>query len=111
MFRRHQFFEAVLILTVPGLRNNIFEEKGFFGKYVSKIFSERMFFKNMFFKQMVKNIFLENGVGGNFGFGGRARKITPVIYPLNFKNFFGHETGRRKSFLSFSCTDRRHFSR
>ena len=63
----------------------------------------------MFFKKMSTNIFLENGVGGNLGFGGRARKITPLVYPLIFKNFFGHETGRRKSFLSFSTTDRHIF--
>ena len=44
-----------------------------------------------------KKLFPENGVGGNFGFGGRARKITPLIYPLIFKNFFGHENSRRGS--------------
>ena len=53
----------------------------------------------------IVSIFWENGVGGNFGFGGRARKITPLIYPLIFENFFGHETGRRGSFWSFSTTD------
>ena len=42
-------------------------------------------------------MFPENGVGGNFGFGGRARKITPLIYPLIFKNFFGHENSRHGS--------------
>ena len=31
----------MLILTVPGPRNITFEEKGFFGKYFSKIFSEK----------------------------------------------------------------------
>ena len=107
----HQFFETMLILTVPGLRNIIFEEKGFVGKYVSKIFSRKIFFGTFFQKKMSKNIFPENGVGGNFGFGGRAQKIAPLIYPLIFENFFGHETGRRKSFLSFSTTDRRNFSR
>ena len=56
---------------------------------------------------MLTHICLENWGGSNFGFGGLARKITPLIYPLIFKNFFGHETGRRKSFLSFSTTDRR----
>ena len=111
LFRRHQFFEAMLILTVPGLRNIIFEEKGFFGKYFSKILSRTIFFGTYFFKKNVKTTFPENGVGGNFGFGGRARKITPLIYPLIFKNLLGHETGRRKSFLSFSTTDRRNFSR
>ena len=40
LFRRHQLFEAMLILTVPGLRNIIFEEKDMFGKYFSKIFEE-----------------------------------------------------------------------
>ena len=50
------------------------------------------------FNEIPKIIFWKNGVGSNFGFGGRARKITPVIYPVIFKNFFGHETGRRKSF-------------
>ena len=46
----------------------------------------------------------------SFFLGGRARKITPVIYPLIFENFFGHENSRRESFLTFSFTDRRHFS-
>ena len=46
--------------------------------------------------------FRKHGVGGNFGFGGRARKITPVIYPLIFEHFFGHENSRRGSFWSNS---------
>ena len=111
LVRRHQFFEAMLIMTVPGLRNIIFEEKCFFGKYFSKLFSEKIFSKIIFQKTCPKYFFWKNRVGGNFGFGGRARKITPVIYPLIFKNLFDHETGRRGSFLSFSCTDRRHFLR
>ena len=35
------------------------------------------------------------GSGGIFGFGSRAQKISPLISPLIFENFFGHETGRR----------------
>ena len=95
----------------PGLRNIMFEEKGLFGKYFSNIFSRKIFFSShMFSNKMPKKLFPENGVGGNFGFGGRARKITPLIYPLIFENFFGHENSRCESFLTFSCTDRRHFS-
>ena len=63
----------------------------------SNIFSGKYFLGHIFSKKMSKNPFPENGVGGNFGFGGRARKITPLVYPLIFKNFFGHETGRRGS--------------
>ena len=83
----------------------------FLGNMFRKYVPENLFGDICFSKKMPKNMFPENGVGGNFGFGGRARKITPLIYPLIFKNFFGHETGRRKSFLSFSTTDRRIFLR
>ena len=30
--------------------------------------------------------------------GGRGRKMTPLIYPLIFENFFGHEMGRYGSY-------------
>ena len=87
----------MLILKVPGLRNVIVEEFYVLGKYVSNKFSEK-YVSGHFSSKMSTNMFPKNGVGGNFGFGGRARKITPLIYPLIFKNFFGHETGRRGSY-------------
>ena len=34
----------------------------------------------------------------SFILGGRARKNTPVIYPLIFKHFFAHENSRRESY-------------
>ena len=62
-------------------------------KHMSRFF----FSGNVFSKQMSKNDFPENGGWGQLWFWCRARKITPLIYPLILKNFFGHETGRRGS--------------
>ena len=75
----------MLILTVPGLRNIIFEEKGFFGTYFSNIFSEKNHFSGHIFLE--KSFPEKMGSGSPFLAGGQARKITPVIYPLVFKNF------------------------
>ena len=94
VFWRHQFFETMLILTVLGLRNIIFEEKGFFGTYVQKYVPKKSFSGHIFLEKIVSG---KMGLGSPFLAGGQARKITPVIYPLIFKNFFGHETGRRGS--------------
>ena len=105
VFRGDAYFDG------PGAQKYHFWRKRLFWKIFFKNILWKKYFQNIFFKKMSKNIFWKNRVGGNFGFGGRARKITPVIYPVIFKNFFGHETGRRKSFLSFSTTDRRIFSR
>ena len=37
-------------------------------------------------------------VGLAFRVGGRGRKITPLVSPLIFEHFFGHETGRCGSY-------------
>ena len=88
LFRRHQFFEAVLILTVPGLRNIIFEEKGFFGKYFSKLCSETYFFRDMFFKKKCPNIFFGKvGLGATLLLGVGPGKLLPWFTPW-FSNTF-----------------------
>ena len=72
---------------------------------------KKAFWENMFQKYFPKNIFLgkifpDKILPGqifswpgavSFILGGRAWKITPVIYPLIFENFFGHENSRRGS--------------
>ena len=83
-------------MTVPGPRNIIVEEKGFFGTYFSNIFFKKKSFSGHMFLE--KSFSEKMGLGSPFLAGGQARKITPVIYPVIFKNFFGHETGRRGSY-------------
>ena len=72
-------------------------------------FLNNMIFLNIFFKNsfrtnrfrdifLLKNRFRKNGVGVSLLGGGQARKMTPVIYPLVFKNSFGHENSRRGSY-------------
>ena len=102
-FRGDAYFEG------PGAQKNHFLNNKTFLK---------IFFKHIFRKKSFSgHIFLEKsfpekmGLGSPLWVGGQGREITPVIYPLVFKNFFGHETGRRGSFWSFSTTDRRNFSR
>ena len=92
VFRGDAYFDG------PGAQKYHFWRKRPFWKiFFKNIFSKHIFRDIFFQKNASNNLFPENGVGGNFGFGGRARKITPLIYPLIFKNFFGHETGRRGS--------------
>ena len=43
LFWRHQFFEAMVILKVPGLRNIIFENLYVFGKIIFNHISEQIF--------------------------------------------------------------------
>ena len=105
-FQRHHLFETMPILMVPEPGKNVFLKSEFFEHIFEQIFHR--FFRDILVHK--KLFFHTNGVRGNFGFGGRARKITPVIYPLIFENFFGHENSRRGSFWSFSTTDRRYFS-
>ena len=89
LFRRHQFFEAMLILTVPGLRNIIFEEKGFFGKYFSKIFFEKICCKNIFQENSQKNIFLEKSGWGQLWFWGSGpENYSPDLTPDFWKLFW-----------------------
>ena len=105
VFRGDAYFDG------PGAHQYHFWRKRRFLKICFKNIFSKHIFRDIFFQKKSQNkMFPENGVGGNFGFGGRARKITPLIYPLIFKNFFGHENSRRESFLTFSFTDRRHFS-
>ena len=81
--------------------NNIVFLLGFSRNHAfSQLFWQKNIFSwNKFRREAPKLVFVwKKAVRGNFGFGGRARKITPVIYPLIFKNFFGHEIGRRGSY-------------
>ena len=72
----------MLILTVPGLRNIIFEEKCFFGKYVSifsKIFSGKSRSRDICF---LKNRFRKNGVGVSlFGRGSGPENYSSDLPP------------------------------
>ena len=83
-------------IFLAGFSRPDFPWPDFSGTYLSKrcpgkyVFGTFLSTKNVFFKQ--------NGVGTTLVLGGRARKITPLIYPLIFENFFGHETGRRESY-------------
>ena len=63
-----------------------------------KYFLEKYFSGHMFQKKTQKIFFGKIWLGATLVLGGRARKITPLIYPLIFENFFGHETGRRGSY-------------
>ena len=64
----------------------------------NNIFRNRFFFGNILTDKIVSGQICSWPGAVSFLLGGRARKITPVIYPLIFKNFFGHEIGRRGSY-------------
>ena len=81
LFRRHQFFEAMLILKVPGIRNIIFEEFYVVGKSFSKILSETYFSSGHFFKNMFKNIFPKNGIGATLVLGVNSWHMTKKKLP------------------------------
>ena len=75
----------------PGAQKyHFWRKRPFWKRCFKNIFPTNIFSGHVFQTKNVEKDFPENGVGGNFGFGGRARKITPLIYPLIFKNFFGH---------------------
>ena len=85
----------------PGAQKYHFWRKRRFWKTLFEHIFSKKYFRDIFFRtKMSTNIFPENGVGGNFGFGGRARKITPLIYPLIFEHFLGPENSRHGSFWS-----------
>ena len=94
VFRGDAYFDG------PGAQKYHFWRKRPFWKIIFKnIFSKNIFRDIFFSKKKTRNIFFGKiGLGATLVLGGRARKITPLIYPLIFKNFFGHETGRRGSY-------------
>ena len=102
LFRRHQFFEAMLILKVPGLRNIIFEEFYVFGKQFSIIFSEQVFFSARFSRQdfFWPDLFLA-GCGEFFFWGVGPEKLLQW-FTLDFQKLFWSRNG--SPWELWSCT-------
>lgn len=73
-------------------------------KHIFRFFSGHIFSKN------VKKNPEKWGWGQLWFWGSGPESCSPDLAP-EFSIFFGHETGRHESFLSFSTTDRRNFSR
>lgn len=93
VFRDDAYFEG------PGAQKDHFWRNLLFGKICFKRIPEKYFPGHFFLKKRPK-FFLEKWGWGQLWFWGRARKITPLVYPLVFENFFGHENSRRGSFWS-----------
>ena len=99
------FFITPLLSSNPNLRDSLGPIGGIITFYsslnIASLYINGEILSYTFFQKKTKTMFRENGVGGNFGFGGRARKITPLVYPLTFQNFFGHENSRHESCGTF----------
>ena len=79
----------------PGAQKYHFWRKRPFWIFFLKYFLEKYFSGHIFPKKTQKSFFGKIGLVATLVLGGRARKITPLIYPLIFENVFGHEIGRR----------------
>ena len=80
----------------PGAQKYHFRRKNVLENIFKNIF--RFFLGNIFPDEILSCQICSWPGAVSFFLGGRARKITPLVYPLIFKNFFGHETGRRGSY-------------